>query len=113
MKKVHPSEVGAVDLGTMLNDQAQARAVSASAPLDLETHGDAYAIYVTQLDLVDGAGYISAHRTRSGGVAKLIEFAGRLGIDVDDYDVGTGTSEALDNDPGVASYCVSRLPIEN
>ncbi len=115
MKKVHPSEVGAVDLGTMLNDQAaaQARGISASAPLDLETHGDAYAVYVTQLDLVDGAGYISAHRTRSGAILKLMEFAARLDIDVDDYDAGTGTSQMLDDDPGVAGYAVWRLPIEN
>lgn len=60
-----------------------------------------------------GAGYISAHRTQSGGILKLIKFAARIGIDVDDYHVGTGKSETLSDHPEVASYAVMRLPIEN
>lgn len=115
MRTVHPSEVGAVDLGTMLRDQAaaQAQRTAASAPCDLEVNGDGFAIYVTQLDTADGGGYISAHRTQSGGIAKLIDFAARIGIDVDDYHAGTGTSDALDDAPGVTSYAVMRLPLED
>lgn len=114
MKKVHPSEVGAVDLGTLMADQAEAQAQASSGPGVLEANGDGYAIYVTQLDHSDnGGGYISAHRTRSGAILKLIEFAARLGIDVDDYDAGSGTSETLDRDISIGSYAVFRLPLEN
>jgi hypothetical protein len=69
-------------------------------------------IWVTQLELTRYGGYISAHRTRAGAVAKLAEFAARVGLDASDWDDESGSAN-LDADFDVESYAVSRVPLED
>ncbi|QEA10810.1 hypothetical protein [Mycobacterium phage Weirdo19] len=87
------------------------RALPMSLPVDLEAFGDGAVVYIAELDLVDGAGgYISAHRTEAGAIGKLVEFAARLGITIDDY--GPTGPGVLDDHPEVASHAVMRVPLE-
>jgi hypothetical protein len=51
-------------------------------------------------------------QTRRHDAPGFIEFASRIGIEVDDYDTEAG-SETLDNDPEVADYAVLTLPVED
>ncbi|WP_061004301.1 hypothetical protein [Mycolicibacterium mucogenicum] len=95
------------------------RAIPAHLPVDLEVWGDVAVVYVAELQLADGAGYISAHRSYRGAQDKLAEFAIRAGImaesdkadppgdDLDDY-----LAELLDEHPDVDSYATFRLPVE-
>ncbi|WP_319455138.1 MULTISPECIES: hypothetical protein [unclassified Mycobacterium] len=74
-------------------------------------------VYVVELNLVEGAGYISAHRTKPKAEAKLVEFARRAGLiyaAADDFDDNMEQiGEFLDDHPDVESYAVMTLPVED
>lgn len=70
-------------------------------------------VWVAELNLDNGAGYVGVCRTREGAVEKLIGWASNVGVDIDEYDYDPENGcEALDDDPGVEGYGVYHLEVE-
>lgn len=116
MKRAHPSEVGAVDLGTLMNDQAEAqRAARSPQP---GRGGSEVRVYVMAVEMpAEGYGYTSVHYTIDGDRRKLETIVDQWGMRAE-YDAIT--AEAVNDaacfaageegDPIV--WGISLLPVE-
>lgn len=79
MKRVQPSEVGAVDLGTLMNEQAEAQRAERETPRS-EARSEVR-VYVMEVEMpAEGVGYLSVHRTMDGARRKLETIVDQWGM---------------------------------
>lgn len=116
MKRTHPSKLGAVDLGTLMNDQAEAQRAAQD-----ETRPEARSevrVYVMEVEMpAEGYGYVSVHRTPAGARRKLEEIVDQWGMRAE-YDAITANAvndaacfaAGEEGDPIV--WGISLLPVE-
>jgi hypothetical protein len=113
MKHVSPSAVGAVDLGTIMNEQAEAQ----RGPTRTEARSEVR-VYVMEVEwTAEGIGYTSVHRTVDGARRKLESIVDQWGmraeydaITADAEDTGTCIAARTEGDPIV--WGISLLPVE-
>ncbi len=116
MKRAHPSEVGAVDLGTLMNEQAEAQRATQAAPrTDARSE---VRVYVMEVEMpAEGYGYVSVHRTPGGARRKLETVVDQWGMRAE-YDAITANAvndaacfaAGEEGDPIV--WGISLLPVE-
>lgn len=117
MKHVHPSKVGAVDLGTLMSDQAE----SQHAPAYEETRPEARSeirVYVMEVEMpAEGYGYTSVHYTIDGARRKLEEIVDQWGMRAE-YDAITANAVndaacfAAGEEGDPIMWGISLLPVE-
>lgn len=117
MKRVEPSEVGAVDLGTLMNEQAEAQRAAAKETPRGEARSEVR-VYVMEVEIpAEGYGYVSVHRTPAGARRKLETIVDQWGMRAE-YDaiVAGAVNDAAcfaageEGDPLV--WGISLLPVE-
>lgn len=111
MKHVkNPADIGATDLGTLMNQQAE----QVTQPARPEPRSEVY-VHVLEVTFHGENGWTSVHRTREGAVARLEakvdEFDARAAYEaaegvVTDHSIAAGE----EGDPVV--YGITRLPVE-
>lgn len=116
MKRVQPSEVGAVDLGTLMNEQAEAQRAERETPRS-EARSEVR-VYVMEVNMpAEGYGYTSVHRTPAGARRKLEAIVDQWGMRAE-YDAITANAvndaacfaAGEEGDPIV--WGISLLPVE-
>lgn len=108
MKRVDLADIGGADLGTIMREQADARAAVAAAKSEIY-------VYVLEVTFFGEYGWTSVHRTIEGAKARLFdkvdeygvreEFTGVANV-VGDESVAAGE----EGDPIV--WGISKLPVE-
>ena len=108
MKRVDLADIGGADLGTIMREQADARAAEAAA------ESEDY-VYVLEVTFFGEYGWTSVHRTIEGAKARLFdkvdeydvreEFAGMANV-VGDESVAAG------EEGDVVVWGISKLPVE-
>lgn len=113
MRNVHPSEVGAVDLGTLMREQSEAQAKAATAS---EPRSEVF-VYVLEVTFFGEYGWTSVHRTPEGAQARLEAKVDEYGVR-DAYEaelsgaVEDANSRAAGDEGDAVVWGISRLPVE-